>query len=124
VRHFLSTVDYSREELQGLLDTASELKSAPVSRALAGRTVALLFLNPSLRTRTSFEVGAFQLGAHAVVLAPGKGAWGIEFEKSTVTPTPKSTSLKSRACFHATATRSRCELSRCPPTGRSTARIE
>jgi len=84
VKHFLSTVDYSRKDLQALLDTADELKSAPVSRALAGRTVALLFLNPSLRTRTSFEVGAFQLGAHAVVLEPGKGAWGIEFEKNAV----------------------------------------
>ncbi|MBS3822726.1 MAG: N-acetylornithine carbamoyltransferase [Wenzhouxiangellaceae bacterium] len=84
MKSFLSTVDYTRAEIQGLLDTASELKAAPVSRALAGRTVALLFLNPSLRTRTSFEVGAFQLGAHAVVLEPGKGAWGIEFEQSVV----------------------------------------
>jgi len=79
VKHFLSTVDYSRDELQSLLDAADELRRAPVSTALAGRTVALLFLNPSMRTRTSFEVGAFQLGAHAVVLEPGKGAWGIEF---------------------------------------------
>jgi len=84
VKDFLSTVDYTRNELQALLDTAGELRGAPVSRALAGRTVALLFLNPSLRTRTSFEVGAFQLGAHAVVLEPGKGAWGIEFENNVV----------------------------------------
>jgi N-acetylornithine carbamoyltransferase len=46
--------------------------------------VALLFLNPSLRTRSSFEIGAFQLGAHAVVLEPGKAAWGIEFEPGVV----------------------------------------
>jgi len=84
VKHFLSTVDYTRDELQALLDTAADLKAAPISRALAGRTVALLFLNPSLRTRTSFEVGAFQLGAHAVVLEPGKAAWGIEFGNNVV----------------------------------------
>ncbi|MDT8449846.1 MAG: N-acetylornithine carbamoyltransferase [Wenzhouxiangellaceae bacterium] len=84
MNHFLSTIDHSRAELQALLDRAAELKAAPVSRALAGRTIALLFLNPSLRTRTSFEVGAFQLGAHAVVLEPGKGAWGIEFERGAV----------------------------------------
>lgn len=84
MKHFLSTVDHSRAELQALLDRAAELKAAPVSRALAGRTIALLFLNPSLRTRTSFEVGAFQLGAHAVVLEPGKGAWGIEFERGAI----------------------------------------
>jgi len=84
VKDFLSTVDYSRDQLQALLDTAAELRAAPVSRALAGRAIALLFLNPSLRTRASFEIGAFQLGAHAVVLEPGKGAWGIEFARGAV----------------------------------------
>ena len=84
MKHFLSTVDYTRAELQALLDSAADLKSAPASRALAGKTIALLFLNPSLRTRSSFEIGAFQLGAHAVVLEPGKAAWGIEFEDGVV----------------------------------------
>lgn len=84
MKHFLSTVDYTRAELQGLLDRAAELREAPVSRALDGKAIALLFLNPSLRTRSSFEIGAFQLGAHAVVLEPGKGAWGIEFEDGIV----------------------------------------
>lgn len=79
VKHFLTTIDHSRDELQSLLDAAEDLRRAPVSGALAGKAVALLFLNPSMRTRTSFEIGAFQLGAHAVVLEPGKGAWGIEF---------------------------------------------
>jgi len=84
MKHFLSTVEYTRAELQGLLDRAAELRQAPVSRALDGKAIALLFLNPSLRTRSSFEIGAFQLGAHAVVLEPGKGAWGIEFETGAV----------------------------------------
>src|SRR6056297_1213071 len=84
MKHFLSTIDYAREQIQALLDQAAELRKAPVSRALAGKTIALLFLNPSLRTRSSFEIGAFQLGAHAVVLEPGKAAWGIEFEPGVV----------------------------------------
>ncbi|NEP63144.1 MAG: acetylornithine carbamoyltransferase, partial [Symploca sp. SIO2G7] len=83
-KHFLSTTDFSRAELQRMLNLASELKANPVSDALAGKTIALMFLNPSLRTRSSFEIGAFQLGAHAVVLEPGKGAWGIEFEPGVV----------------------------------------
>lgn len=84
MHHFLTTADWSREALQGLLDEAGRLQADPVNDRLAGKTVALLFLNPSMRTRTSFEVGAYQLGAHAVVLEPGKGAWGIEFETGTV----------------------------------------
>lgn len=84
MRHFLSTVDWSRSELQALLDQAAELREQPLSDRLRGRSIALLFLNPSLRTRTSFEIGAFQLGAHAVVLEPGKAAWGIEFEPGVV----------------------------------------
>jgi len=84
MRHFLTTIDWSREELQGLLDSAAELRRERVNRRLAGKAIALLFLNPSLRTRSSFEIGAFHLGAHAVVLEPGKAAWGIEFEPGVV----------------------------------------
>lgn len=84
MKHFLSTEDHSREELQALLDVADQVRRDPVRGDLAGKTIALLFLNPSLRTRSSFEIGAFQLGAHAVVLEPGKGAWGIEFEAGVV----------------------------------------
>jgi len=51
---------------------------------LAGKTVALLFLNNSLRTRTSFEIGTYQLGGHAVVLTPSGGMWPLEFEKGAV----------------------------------------
>ena len=84
MKHFLTTTDFSRAELQRMLDQAAALKQRPISDALAGKTIALMFLNPSLRTRSSFEIGAFQLGAHAVVLEPGKGAWGIEFEPGVV----------------------------------------
>ena len=51
---------------------------------LAGKTVALVFLNNSLRTRTSFEIGTYQLGGHAVVLTPSGGMWPLEFEKGAV----------------------------------------
>lgn len=80
IRHFLTTEDWSRDELQSILDLAARLKSGAASDALAGKTIALLFFNPSLRTRTSFEIGAYQLGGRAVVLQPGSDAWPIEFE--------------------------------------------
>jgi N-acetylornithine carbamoyltransferase len=84
MKHFLNTQDWSRPELDALLAQAAGFKRSPRGRQLEGRTIALVFFNPSLRTRTSFELGAFQLGGHAVVLAPGKDAWPIEFAPRTV----------------------------------------
>lgn len=84
VRHFLSTQDYSRAEIDALLEQAADFKRSPQGQQLAGKSIALMFFNPSMRTRTSFELGAFQLGGHAIVLSPGKDAWPIEFEVGTV----------------------------------------
>jgi len=67
-----------------MLDDARAFKESPFGDDLTGKTVALLFLNNSLRTRTSFEVGAYQLGGHAVVLTPSGGMWPLEFEKGAV----------------------------------------
>ncbi|HEX6300777.1 MAG TPA: N-acetylornithine carbamoyltransferase [Acidimicrobiia bacterium] len=84
MRHFLNTYDWSRPELQVMLDQARSFKESPLSDDLAGKTIALLFLNNSLRTRTSFDVGAYQMGGHAVVLTPSGGMWPLEFEKGAV----------------------------------------
>src|SRR5487761_2272742 len=84
LRHFLSTQDWSRAELDALLDQVAAFKRSKTGRQLAGKSIALLFFNPSMRTRTSFELGAFHLGAHAIVLSPGKEAWPIEFEVGSV----------------------------------------
>jgi N-acetylornithine carbamoyltransferase len=84
LRHFLTTQDYSRAEIDALLDQAAAFKRSRQGKQMAGKSIALMFFNPSMRTRTSFELGAFQLGGHAVVLAPGKDAWPIEFEVGTV----------------------------------------
>ncbi|MGN6512218.1 MAG: N-acetylornithine carbamoyltransferase [Lysobacteraceae bacterium] len=83
-KHFLNTQDWSRAELDALLSRAAAFKRQPHGDALKGKSIALVFFNSSLRTRTSFELGAFQLGGHAVVLQPGKDAWPIEFETGTV----------------------------------------
>jgi N-acetylornithine carbamoyltransferase len=84
VRHFLTTLDYSRAEIEALLADARRLKSGPAAPTLAGKSIALLFFNPSLRTRTSFELGMHQLGGKAIVLEPGKGAWPIEFDDGAI----------------------------------------
>lgn len=80
IKHFLSTEDWSQQDLHEILDVAGYLKQHPLQNHLQGKSIALLFLNPSMRTRTSFELGMQQLGGMAIVLQPGKDAWGIEFE--------------------------------------------
>ncbi len=80
IRDFITTQDWSQAELQSMLDVARQMKQQPFQDSLKGKSVALLFLNPSMRTRTSFQVGVHQLGGFAVVLQPGSDAWPIEFE--------------------------------------------
>ena len=84
MKHFLSTSDWPREDLESLLRSAGNLKKNPINSSLKGRSIALLFLNPSMRTRTSFDLGMQQMGGIAVVLQPGKDAWGLEFNTGVV----------------------------------------
>jgi ornithine carbamoyltransferase len=75
-RHFLTVPDFSADELHDVLRLARFLKARPASvqhAPLRGRTVALLFEKPSLRTRVSFEVAANQLGGETLF------AQGAEF---------------------------------------------
>jgi ornithine carbamoyltransferase len=72
-RHLLTGTELERDELRALLDRADALKAAPLSsRALEGRSVALIFERPSTRTRLSFEAGIFELGGQPVVLRAGE----------------------------------------------------
>ena len=72
-RHFLTGEELTGDELERLLERAAELKADRLaSRALEGRSVALIFEKPSTRTRISFEVGIGELGGHAVVLREGE----------------------------------------------------
>lgn len=84
-RSFLSLGDLPGDRLPNLLARAAHDKRHGVDPALlAGKSVALLFLNPSLRTRTSMELAAHSLGAHAVVLTPGAGTWQVETRRGVV----------------------------------------
>ncbi len=72
-RHFLTGAELSAAALGRLLDRAADLKAAPLSSdALRRRAVALIFLAPSTRTRTSFETGVAELGGHPMVLSAGE----------------------------------------------------
>lgn len=74
-RSFVSTADIDAEQAQALFARARERKERRrgtdhAAASLSGRTLALVFEKPSLRTRVTFEVGMTQLGGHAVYLAP------------------------------------------------------
>lgn len=85
IRHFTNLHEYSAQELIRLIESASALKARPrTDNPLAGKSVALCFMNPSLRTQTSFEVAAAGLGAHPVTLNFGVGAWSLEAEDGVV----------------------------------------
>lgn len=80
-RDLLSLNDLSREEIGKIFSLSRRLKRAQKSgrahRLLAGKTLALVFEKPSLRTRVSFETGIFQLGGNAVFLGPGEIQLGV-----------------------------------------------
>jgi ornithine carbamoyltransferase len=71
--HFLTGEELTAAELRTLVERALELRSDRLgSRALEGRSVALVFDKPSTRTRVSFETGVYELGGHPLVLREGE----------------------------------------------------
>ena len=84
MKNFITTQNWSRSELQDIVDFAIELKNKPHQPLLKNKSIAMLFFNPSLRTKTSFEVGISELSGTAINLQPGKDAWPIEFEENIV----------------------------------------
>src|SRR5436190_21248896 len=89
--HFLSTANLSRPQLDQLIESALQFKSgADHSTPLAAKSVALVFFNPSLRTRASMQVGIFELGGNAVVLEPGGTSWTLEHREHAVMDADKT----------------------------------
>ena len=79
-RDFLAMEDWSPGEIDGLLDLAARVKRGEVKGGLERKVLTAVFMDPSLRTRTSFETAMFLHGGHAVILEPGKGSWSLETE--------------------------------------------
>jgi len=83
-RDFLAMEDWSPDEVDALLRLAQKVKAGQIKGGLERKVLAMMFLDPSLRTRTSFETAMFLHGGHAVILEPGKGSWAIETELGVV----------------------------------------
>ena len=85
MKDFLSTSDFSRDQLEELMASAFAIKSGDsVAKPLAGKSVALVFFNPSLRTRASMQVGIYELGGNPVILEPGGTSWTLEHREGVV----------------------------------------
>jgi ornithine carbamoyltransferase len=69
-KDLLSITDLNRREVEQLIKQAWRMKQERASPLLSGRTVALLFEKPSLRTRVSFDLAMYQLGGHSIYLSP------------------------------------------------------
>jgi len=69
-KDFLSVADFSPEEIKQLIEQAASLSEGSSGSPLSGKTLALLFEKPSLRTRVSFELAMRQLGGYALYLSP------------------------------------------------------
>lgn len=83
-RHFLSTLDFTVEEVRGLVDLALELKRGTRRAELERRVAALLFFNPSVRTRISCESAMARHGGTAIAINPGKDTWNFECGEGVV----------------------------------------
>ena len=95
MKNFLTTGDLSTSELSGLIENAFRYKSGKATgKPLAGQSVALVFFNPSLRTRASMQVGIYELGGNAVILEPGGTSWTLEHREGVVMDGGKTEHLK------------------------------
>ncbi|MBQ9273817.1 MAG: ornithine carbamoyltransferase [Succinivibrio sp.] len=78
MRHLLTGFEFDRDEYQQILERASDMKREPAkyAAALKGRSGAIMFEKPSLRTRTTFELAFYRLGGHGVYLDLQNGELG------------------------------------------------
>src|SRR6266404_4238759 len=91
MKNFLTTADLTRGELDQLIESALRFKQGnDQSQPLTGRSIALVFFNPSLRTRASMQIGVYELGGNAVVLEPGGTSWTLEHREGAVMDADKT----------------------------------
>lgn len=95
MNNFIKTSDFSRAALEEIIESAIKIKSGEITdKNLSGKSVALVFFNPSLRTRASMQVGIYELGGNAVILEPGGTSWTLEHRENVVMDGDKTEHLK------------------------------
>lgn len=97
MRHYTHLRDIGPKGQAQLLKIASEFKRNEPGPLLKNKVLGMLFFNPSLRTRTSFEVAMMKLGGHAVALEEGAGVWKLETEDGAVMNADKAEHVREAA---------------------------
>ncbi len=94
MKHFLTTSDFSQQELMDMIKIALAMKKSGWKKSLQDKVLSMFFLNPSLRTRLSFITAMNKLGGLAVDLSSGTGGFPLEFEENTVMDKTASEHIK------------------------------
>lgn len=93
--NFLKISDFTRNELEAILNSSFDFKHGiNRNKPLSGKSIALVFFNPSLRTRASMQVGIYELGGNAVILEPGGTSWTLEHRENVAMDGDKTEHLK------------------------------
>jgi len=82
-KHFYNTADFSQKEINYLIDLALKMKKVQFKKSLSGKSLAMLFFNPSLRTRLSFMMAMEKLGGVGLDF-PIKEGYTFEFKEGTI----------------------------------------
>ena len=94
-KDFLKTDEVAKAELGSIIELADRIKCGGFNeRPLASKSIALVFFNPSLRTRASMQVGIYELGGNPVILEPGGTSWTLEHREGVVMDGNKTEHLK------------------------------
>ena len=83
-KDFLSILDLNDGEVEGIISKAASIKQGSTPQILSGKTVALVFEKPSLRTRVSFEVGVKQMGGTCIFLSNSEIGLGVREPEADV----------------------------------------
>ncbi|MGH7592942.1 MAG: N-acetylornithine carbamoyltransferase [Gemmatimonadales bacterium] len=83
-RDFLAMEEWTFDEIEVLLGLAVRCKRGEIDGGLAKKVLAMVFMDPSLRTRASMETAMFLHGGHALCLEPGRGSWTMETDVDAV----------------------------------------
>ncbi|MBU8899768.1 N-acetylornithine carbamoyltransferase [Corallococcus sp. H22C18031201] len=97
MKHVTRILDLGPEGVEAVLAQAAAWKQQDPGAIFAGKLLGMVFFNPSLRTRTSFEAVMLRAGGHAIVLDVGSGVWKLEDRPGAVMNADRAEHIKEAA---------------------------